>query len=56
MSWNQENWRDINWVVVWQDNFDGTELDRSKWKPEVYVGEEAVMSANVILTVLIMSK
>ena len=25
----------MNWVVVWQDNFDGTELDRSKWKPEV---------------------
>lgn len=23
------------WELVWQDEFNGTELDRSKWKPEV---------------------
>lgn len=24
-----------NWKLVWSDEFDGTQLDRSKWKPEV---------------------
>ncbi len=24
-----------NWMIVWQDEFNGEELDRSKWRPEV---------------------
>jgi beta-glucanase (GH16 family) len=26
--------RDHNWNLVWADEFNGTELDRNKWKPE----------------------
>jgi beta-glucanase (GH16 family) len=26
---------DSNWALVWSDEFDGEELDRSKWAPEV---------------------
>ena len=29
-----------NWRLIWQDEFDGTQLDRSKWDPDIeYTGE-----------------
>ena len=33
--WSKRSSELSNWVVVWQDNFDGDKLDRSKWRPEV---------------------
>lgn len=33
--WNKDSSKTALWVVVWEDNFEGEDIDRSKWLPEV---------------------